>query len=142
MSEKIAAKERALRSLQNKLGELKEYLVNVVEGRLPPNQKVLDAIQNVFNMLPKVTDAQQYTRSFAVESNDMLSAVYLGALTRAVIALHELILNKYEYRDAERKMDKAASTASKSARTKGEGAKKKATKEEKKEKKEDDSKME
>ena len=141
MSEKIAAKERALRSLQNKLGELKEYLVNVVEGRLPPNQKVLEAIQNVFNMLPKVTDAQQYTRSFAVESNDMLSAVYLGALTRAVIALHELILNKYEYHDAERKMDKLVSAKSKSPKPKGGDAKKKAAKE-KKEETEDDSKME
>lgn len=108
ISERIAHKERALRSLQGKLLEVKAYLVNVVEGRLPPNQTVLESIQDMFNMLPKVTDARQYTRSFAVESNDMLSAVYLGALTRAVIALHELILNKYEYRDAERKQEESA----------------------------------
>jgi len=108
ISERIAHKERALRSLQGKLLEVKAYLVNVVEGRLPPNQKVLDSIQDMFNMLPKVSDARQYTRSFAVESNDMLSAVYLGALTRVVIALHELILNKYEYHDAERKLDEAS----------------------------------
>ena len=106
VSERIENKERALRSLQSKLLEVKAYLVNVVEGRLPANQRVLDAIQDMFNMLPKVTDVRQYTRAFAVESNDMLAAVYVGALTRAVIGLHELILNKYEYRDAERKMDK------------------------------------
>jgi len=108
ISERIAHKERALRSLQGKLLEVKAYLVNVVEGRLPPNQKVLDSIQDMFNMLPKVTDARQYTRSFTVENNDMLSAVYLGALTRVVIALHDLILNKYEFRDAELKLDQAS----------------------------------
>jgi len=108
ISERIAQKERALRSLQSKLLEVKAYLVNVVEGRIPPNQKVLESIQDMFNMLPKISDARQYTRSFAVESNDMLSVVYLGALTRVVIALHELILNKYEFHDAELKLEQAA----------------------------------
>jgi len=118
ISERIAHKERALRSLQSKLLEVKAYLVNVVEGRLPPNQKVLESIQDMFNMLPKVTDARQYVRSFTVESNDMLSAVYLGALTRAVIALHELILNKYEYHDAELKLDEASKKKAAAAATK------------------------
>jgi len=108
LSEQIAQREHALLSLQEKLLEVKSYLVNVVEGKLPHNQMVLDSIQDMFNMLPKVTDTRQYSRSFAVESNDMLSAVYLGALTRAVIALHDLVLNRYEFRDAERKQEQAA----------------------------------
>jgi len=138
ISERIAHKERALRALQNKLLEVKQYLVNVVEGRLPPNQKVLDSIQDMFNMLPKVTDARQYTRSFTVENNDLLSAVYLGALTRVVISLHELILNKFEYHDAERKADEASK---KTTATESKPDKKEDDKEAKAAKEDDDTKM-
>jgi len=143
LSEQIANKERALRALQGKLAEVKEYLTNVVEGRLPPNQLVLDSIQDMFNMLPKVADTRQYARSFTVESNDMMSAIYLGALTRAVIALHQLILNKYEFTQAELKQEAAAKKRDTSAGAKpAEDSKKEVKKkEERKEEGKDSSKM-
>jgi 26S proteasome regulatory subunit N8 len=37
---------------------------------------------------------QNMSKSFAVESNDMLLVVYLSSLVRSVIALHDLISNK------------------------------------------------
>lgn len=61
----------------------------------------------MFNLIPDVDGSRDFARSFAVKSNDMLAAVYVGALARAVIALHDLVLNKIEYREAEKRLDSA-----------------------------------
>ena len=37
---------------------------------------------------------EELARSFAVQSNDMMLAIYLSSLTRSVLALHNLIDNK------------------------------------------------
>lgn len=50
-------------------------------------------MQDVFNLLPNL-GIEELTRSFAVQSNDMMLAIYLAALTRLVLALHNLIDNK------------------------------------------------
>ena len=49
--------------------------------------------QDVFNLLPNL-GVEELTRSFAVQSNDMMLAIYLASLTRSVLALHNLIDNK------------------------------------------------
>jgi len=113
VTERVQDKARALRSLQSKLAEVRTYLVAVATGKLPRNQRVLERIQDMFNLMPDVEGSREYTRAFAVKSNDMLAAVYVGALARAVIALHDLILNKTEYREAEHKLDTADKDKSK-----------------------------
>ena len=37
---------------------------------------------------------EELARSFAVQSNDMMLAIYLSSLTRSLLALHNLIDNK------------------------------------------------
>ena len=49
--------------------------------------------QDVFNLLPNL-GIEELARSFAVQSNDMMLAIYLASLTRSVLALHSLIDNK------------------------------------------------
>jgi hypothetical protein len=49
--------------------------------------------QDVFNLLPNL-NAAELSKSFVVESNDMMLVVYLASLIRSVIALHNLIDNK------------------------------------------------
>lgn len=49
--------------------------------------------QDVFNLLPNL-GIEELARSFAVQSNDMMLAIYLASLTRSVLALHNLIDNK------------------------------------------------
>lgn len=51
------------------------------------------AAQDVFNLLPNL-GIEELARSFAVQSNDMMLAIYLASLTRSVLALHNLIDNK------------------------------------------------
>ncbi len=52
-------------------------------------------------------------KSFAVQTNDEMMAMYLSSLVRAVIALHGLIDNKLMLREAEKKEDDEAIAASK-----------------------------
>ena len=49
--------------------------------------------QDVFNLLPNL-GVEALSRSFTVQSNDMMLAIYLASLTRSVLALHSLIDNK------------------------------------------------
>ena len=55
--------------------------------------------QDVFNLLPNL-GVEELSRSFAVQSNDMMLAIYLASLTRSVLALHSLIDNKARARRA------------------------------------------
>ena len=50
-------------------------------------------MQDIFNLLPNL-GVEELARSFAVQSNDMMLAIYLSSLTRSVLALHNLIDNK------------------------------------------------
>ena len=50
-------------------------------------------MQDIFNLLPNL-GVDELARSFAVQSNDMMLAIYLSSLTRSVLALHNLIDNK------------------------------------------------
>lgn len=50
-------------------------------------------LQDIFNLLPNL-GVEELARSFAVQSNDMMLAIYLSSLTRSVLALHNLIDNK------------------------------------------------
>ncbi len=51
------------------------------------------AAQDIFNLLPNLNVAE-LSKSFAVESNDMMLVMYLASLIRSVLALHNLIDNK------------------------------------------------
>ena len=50
-------------------------------------------MQDIFNLLPDVTD-QQFVKCMHTKTNDQMLVVYLASLTRSVIALHNLINNK------------------------------------------------
>ena len=57
-------------------------------------------MQDIFNLLPN-TNTADLAKAFAVQTNDMMVVVYLSALIRSVIALHNLINNKINLKDAE-----------------------------------------
>merc|ERR1711957_1064695 len=79
----------------------------VVAGNLPLNQEILYQLQEIFNLLPD-QDSEELVRSFAMETNDMMLALYLGSMLRSTVALHNLINNKIRNKKAkeEKKDDK------------------------------------
>ncbi len=65
-------------------------------------QALLDTLQQVFNLLPNLS-SQEMVEAFAVKTNDAMLSLYLAALIRSVVSLHDLINNRLESRDFERK---------------------------------------
>jgi len=104
LANRVNGKLLSLKSLTGKLLEIQNYLHNVVEGTLPLNHQIINQIQDIFNLMPNL-NVEEMVKSFAVKTNDMMVVIYLSALIRSVIALHNLIRNKVSLREAERKAD-------------------------------------
>lgn len=111
LANQIKHKIEALTALHTRLLEVKQYLQNVLDGRLPVNNQIIYNLQNIFNLLPNL-NVDELVRSMLVKTNDMHLVIYLAALVRSVIALHNLVNNKLRYRDIEDVLDRSADTAS------------------------------
>lgn len=101
LSQRITNQLMGLKGLVSQLKEIHSYLDKVANGRLPINHQIIYMLQDVFNLLPDV-NLQSFVRSVFVTTNDQLLVVYISALIRSVIALHNLINNKVQNRDSEK----------------------------------------
>lgn len=95
LSQAISTRIGSLVALERQLEELEGYLEAVEAGRLPPNQGIIAAAQNMFNLLPDVHGASS-NLALTVKTNDQLAMIYVGSLARTAISLHELIDNKLQ----------------------------------------------
>lgn len=73
-----------------------------MKGQLPVNHQIVYQLQDIFNLLPDVTNPD-FVKAMYVKTNDQMLVVYATALTRSIIALNNLINNKLSNRDAEKK---------------------------------------
>jgi len=108
----LDAKMLSLRSLINHLKEVHEYLESVCAGKLPLNHQILAQLQDIFNLSPNL-NLEGLSKGFAIKTNDMLLVIYLSSLIRAVTALHSLINNKLDNRDAEKAKEQGIAAAGK-----------------------------
>ena len=99
LAKKISAKMAALGGLQGHLEEMGTYLQHVLDGKMPVNNQVIYNIQTIFNLLPNL-NVETLVRAMFVKSNDFYMVIYLSALIRSVIALHNLVNNKIKYGSA------------------------------------------
>merc|ERR1711894_93127 len=90
-----------LKGLFSQLHDVQSYLEKVATGKLPINHQIVYQLQDVFNLLPDV-DFQEFVKAVYVKTNDQMLVVYLASLIRSIIALHNLISNKIQNRDAEK----------------------------------------
>merc|ERR1712085_85319 len=103
---RVGDKISALKSLSLRLVQISEYLKQVVAGKLPMNPDIIDQLQEVFNYMPD-QDSEELVKSFALETNDMMMALYLGSMLRSTVALHNLINNKIKSRESKEQKDEA-----------------------------------
>jgi len=103
----IKQKINGLSGLVGRLAEIKTYLSNVVEGRIPVNNQIIYNLQNIFNLLPNL-NVEELKRSMLIKTNDMHIVIYISSLIRSVIALHGLLNNKIKYRDVDEVLDRGA----------------------------------
>ena len=119
----IKAKMSGLSALTEKLVEMKDYLEAVVEGRMKANQEIVANMQTILNLLPNL-NVDELVKSMLIKTNDMHMVIYLSALIRSVIALHDLVNNKIKYNLEEDSEDKKAAADKAGKDGKGEEEKK------------------
>jgi len=105
LSQRITDQLVGLKGLNQKLTDMKSYLDKVNTGELPMNHEITYQLQDIFNLLPDVTNPC-FVRSLQVNTNDQMLVMYIASLIRSVIALHNLINNKLSNKEAEKKEGK------------------------------------
>lgn len=102
LSQRITNQLMGLKGLNMKLNDMKKYLQQVIDAKLPMNHQITYHLQDIFNLLPDLTNPE-FVRSINVNTNDQMLVVYTASLIRSIIALHNLINNKLSNKEAERK---------------------------------------
>ncbi|KPI93989.1 26S proteasome non-ATPase regulatory subunit 7 [Papilio xuthus] len=100
LSQRITNQLLGLRGLHSQLSEIRDYLIQVGQGSLPMNHQIIYQLQDIFNLLPDIA-SDNFIDNLYIKTNDQSLVVYLAALVRSIIALHNLINNKITNRDAE-----------------------------------------
>jgi 26S proteasome regulatory subunit N8 len=122
----IKAKMSGLATLSEKLVECQQYLEACVRGEKKMNPEISANMQTILNLLPNL-NTEDLVRSMLVKTNDMHMAIYLSALIRSVIALHDLVNNKIQYgheeTGEEKKEDPAPSKTREAAKESSDKAK-------------------
>lgn len=54
LSNRVADRLNSLRGLQSRLLEIRDYLEEVVQGKLPVNHQIIYNLQDIFNLLPNI----------------------------------------------------------------------------------------
>merc|ERR1712039_82423 len=94
-----------LKGLGIKLEEMRKYLQQVIDGKLPMNHQITYQLQDIFNLLPNLTNPD-FVKSVNVNTNDQMLVVYTASLIRSIIALHNLINKEAERKESDKKADK------------------------------------
>jgi 26S proteasome regulatory subunit N8 len=95
----IKAKMAGLSTLTSKLVEMKDYLQDIVDGKVKKiNQEIIANMQTIINLLPNL-NVEELVKAILVKTNDLHMVIYLSSLIRSVIALHDLVNNKIRYNE-------------------------------------------
>ena len=124
LSTRITSQLQSLQGLHLRLRDIGTYLQKVIDKELPVNHAILGNLQDVFNLLPNLSNPtatpseavitngsaegaaaarklegnSELARAMSVKTNDQLMAIYLSSLIRAITAFHDLIENKIQNR--------------------------------------------
>jgi len=126
LSTRITSQLQSLQGLHLRLRDIGQYLQKVIDKDLPVNHTILGNLQDVFNLLPNLsnptatpsdavcgkeaegkerTNSTELARAMSVKTNDQLMAIYLSSLIRAITAFHDLIENKIQNRQQQEEKD-------------------------------------
>merc|ERR1711923_669404 len=102
LSQKITNQLMGLKGLNQKLRDMVSYLEQVADGKMPMNHQITYLLQDIFNLVPDLTTTN-FVKSINVNTNDQMMVVYTASLIRSIIALHNLINNKINNKEAEKR---------------------------------------
>ena len=99
LSQQLSNQLNGLKGFYSSLNDIQSYLDNVGRKELPINHQIIYQLQDIFNLLPEV-NMPEFVKSTYVKTNDQSLVVYLASKIRSVIALHNLINNKIQNKEA------------------------------------------
>jgi len=102
IADKVSAKVNSLKGLHKRLQLTNRYLDNVIKGVMVPNQQIIYQLQDILNLIPDLKESQK-VKAFSENTNDNFLTMYISGLIRAILSLHNLIINKLQNQDAEKK---------------------------------------
>ena len=124
LSTRITSQLQSLQGLHLRLRDIGQYLQKVLDHELPVNHAILGNLQDVFNLLPNLSNPTavipqltngagnpthientELARAMSTKTNDQLMAIYLSSLIRAITAFHDLIENKIQNRQQQEEKD-------------------------------------
>lgn len=121
LTDKVQTQLSSLKGLSGCIADLHTYIGMVTSKKLPINNEISYLLQNVLNLLPDM-EVNDFVSALTVKTSDQMLVMYLGALVRATIALHNLVNNKInnkrEETDQEEKEEKKEENAQKAAENK------------------------
>lgn len=150
LSTRITSQLQSLQGLHLRLRDIGQYLQKVIDKELPVNHAILGNLQDVFNLLPNLSNPTatpsetisgegggsgangagkesgdtELARAMSVKTNDQLMAIYLSSLIRAITAFHDLIENKIQNRQQQEEKDAKKEEEGKEKEKEKEGGKK------------------
>merc|ERR1719397_1889300 len=89
----LQQKKTGLGILTERLTQIKEYLADVRDGKLPFNQDILYGLQDLFNIMPDINNPRLKASMIKV-TNDQTLSVYVASIVRTVLSLDGLITNR------------------------------------------------
>ena len=103
VSKQISDKIMGLKALRAKIQEMKEYLDDIMAGKYPVNNEIIENLQDIFNLMPNL-DFESVIKSFNMKTNDYMHMIYVCSLIRSCIGVHNLINNKVSIIEKEREL--------------------------------------
>ena len=93
----VRQRQSSVGTLHTKLRECQAYLEEAATTKNDNyNAEILDNLQRIQHLLPNLQEAN-LIQSLIVKTNDYYMAMYIAALVRGILALHDLINNKLRY---------------------------------------------
>jgi len=89
----LQQKKTGLGILTERLTQIKDYLTDVRDGKLPFNQDILYGLQDLFNIMPDINNPRLKASMIKV-TNDQTLSVYVASIVRTVLSLDGLITNR------------------------------------------------
>jgi len=89
----LQQKKTGLGILTERLTQIKGYLADVRDGKLPFNQDILYGLQDLFNIMPDINNPRLKASMIKV-TNDQTLSVYVSSIVRTVLSLDGLITNR------------------------------------------------
>ncbi|KAJ1797432.1 proteasome regulatory particle subunit, partial [Coemansia sp. RSA 2399] len=82
LATRITHQLTSLRGLAERLADIRSYLQNVLEDKLPVNSEIIQNLQDIFNLLPNLTIPDDAS-AFTVQTNDEYALIYVASLARS-----------------------------------------------------------